>query len=355
MIWGEYLDGAARSKKIDSGGARMVALGPLEEPDGVCSTTLSVALAKRLGFRRDVLACEAACCADGQGSKLELLGMNKPSGWCANEGTLARALMITGHGLHTGRNVQVRVLPREAGAGQGGILFKRMRDGQMLAELAVSPQVRHAQPLCTALKNAEGTTVRTVEHLLAALLACEIDHAVVELDAEEVPILDGSAAPWISAIRACGRTSLAARKRFIRVLKSVEVSDGTGNARRELRLDPSSGYGFRVRDEMKGFDEFEWRGELTPAVFASEIAASRSYGRIKWAVPAIAAGYLSGQPILRGARISCTAAIVGKRVLGGCAWRMSSCGTGCLIWWVILRCWARRCLRKYRRSGLVTR
>lgn len=60
-----------------------------------------------------------------------------------------------------------------------------------------------------------------------------------------------------------------------------------------------------------------WGGVLTPDVFAAEIAPSRSYGRIKWAIPAIVAGYLRGVPILRGARPSCTASIVGSRVVGG--------------------------------------
>ncbi len=243
--------------------------------------------------------------------------MSAPAGWHASVGTLARELVLSGHGLHTGRRVQVRILPVHAAGQAHGVVFRRMRAGRELAVLPVDPALRRAQPLCTMLREPGGIAVRTVEHLLASLLTCEIDHAVVELDAEEVPILDGSATPWVDAIRACGRTALPAPKRFIRVLRELVVTDGTGAARREMRIEPAPRYELSVRNDLKGFGDMHWEGALTPEVFAAEIAPSRSYGRVKWAVPAIVAGYLRGVPILRGARPSCTASIVGDRVLGG--------------------------------------
>jgi UDP-3-O-[3-hydroxymyristoyl] N-acetylglucosamine deacetylase len=198
-----------------------------------------------------------------------------------------------------------------------GVVFRRIAHGRTLATLAVDPALRRAQPLCTMLRNADGVGVRTIEHLLASLLACEIDHAIVELDAEEVPILDGSATPWIDAIRACGRVALAAPKRFIRVLRPVVVMDGDDDQRREMRIEPATRYELSVHNDLRGFGDMHWDGAVTPATFATEIAPSRSYGRVKWAVPAIVAGYLRGVPILRGARPSCTASIVGNHVLGG--------------------------------------
>ncbi|KVN96272.1 UDP-3-O-[3-hydroxymyristoyl] N-acetylglucosamine deacetylase [Burkholderia ubonensis] len=243
--------------------------------------------------------------------------MIAPAGWTGSQGTLARELTITGHGLHTGRRVSVRILPADPESGVTGVVFRRVARGRTLVTLAVAPALRRAQPLCTMLRNADGVGVRTVEHLLASLLACEIDHAIVELDAEEVPILDGSAKPWVDAIRACGRVALAAPKRFIRVLRPVVVSDGAGDQRREMRIEPAPRYELSVRNDLRGFGDMHWEGALTPAAFAAEIAPSRSYGRVKWAVPAILAGYVRGVPILRGARPSCTASIVGNRVLGG--------------------------------------
>ena len=243
--------------------------------------------------------------------------MNAPAGWNCREGTLARPLTLSGHGLHTGRRVNVRILP--AGAdGPHGIVFRRMQGTRVLAELAVSPTLRRGQPLCTMLESADGVRVRTVEHLLASLLTCEIDRATVELDAEEVPIMDGSAQPWIEAIRACGRTELPHAKRFIRVLRPVKIADGEGTRdERSISIEPSSAYEMAVHNDLRGFGALRWDGAVTPASFAEEIAPSRSYGRVKWAIPAILAGYVRGMPILRGARLSCTAAIVGNRVLGG--------------------------------------
>jgi UDP-3-O-[3-hydroxymyristoyl] N-acetylglucosamine deacetylase len=243
--------------------------------------------------------------------------MSAPAGWQVTQGTLARELTMRGHGLHTGRAVNVRILPVRDAAASPGIVFRRLDKGREVARLPADPVLRRAQPLCTMLRAPDGHGVRTVEHLLASLLACEIDHAIVEIDAEEVPILDGSALPWIEAIRACGRDELVQPKRFIRVLKPVEVVDGSGGQRHEMRIEPAPGYEMCVRNDLKGFGGMQWEGTLTPDVFASEIAPSRSYGRVKWAVPAIIAGYVRGTPILRGARPSCTASIVGNRVLGG--------------------------------------
>lgn len=232
-------------------------------------------------------------------------------GWASNQGTLARELRLYGRGLHTGKRVNVRVHPERVGH---GIVFRRMRGGQQLALLPASAALRLGQPLCTALQNADGWRVRTVEHLLAALLACQIDHATVEIDAEEVPILDGSAQPWLQAIEACGRLPLDAPKRFLRILKTVAVEDG---GMHRTIIEPADHYAMSVTNDLKGFGEMNWQGIIDPASFASDIAPSRSYGRLRWAVPAILFGYLRGQPILRGARPSCTATIVGSGVIGG--------------------------------------
>ncbi|PYE16579.1 UDP-3-O-[3-hydroxymyristoyl] N-acetylglucosamine deacetylase [Paraburkholderia silvatlantica] len=247
--------------------------------------------------------------------------MRAPAGWASSEGTLARELVMSGHGLHTGRRVQVRIHPAPDAHAGHGIVFRRVQAGREVATLRVDPALREAQPLCTMLRAREGSNkgkgVRTVEHLLASLLVGGIDHAIVELDAEEVPILDGSAAPWIAAIEACGRTSLARLKRFIRVKKPVVVSDGALAQRREMRIEPCERYEISVRNDLKGFGDMHWEGALTPEVFAREIAPSRSYGRVKWALPAIVAGYVKRTPVLRGARLSCTASILGNRVIGG--------------------------------------
>ncbi|MDR5757598.1 UDP-3-O-acyl N-acetylglycosamine deacetylase [Caballeronia sp. LZ035] len=245
--------------------------------------------------------------------------IHAPAGWQREQGTLARELEIEGRGLHTGRRVKVRIVPVDPAVrgARAGIWFERSRGGRKLAAVPVDPSLRHGQPLCTMLRSSDGTGIRTVEHLLASLLTQEIDHATVHLDAEEVPILDGSATPWCDALRDAGRAPLAHGKRFVRVLKAVTVEQADGKEVRRMCIEPSDRYELDVRTDLRGFPDLRWQGTVTPAAFASEIAPSRSYGRLKWAVLAIAAGIVTGKPILRGARPSSTATIVGNSVMGG--------------------------------------
>ena len=237
-----------------------------------------------------------------------------PAGWSTRLGTLARELYLEGHGLHTGRRVSVRILPVASERQDQGIVFRRLRSGRLLGELPARPEAWCKQPLCTTLRSKSGMKIRTTEHLMAALLMCEIDSATVELDAEEVPILYGGAAQWVRAIRECGRADLPAAKRFIKVLHQfvVECPDSPSYA-----ISPAQGYMLETDIRPDDFPTNRWKGLLTPATFPIELAAARSYGHLRWAVPAILAGYLTGKPILRGAMSACLAVIARRRVLGG--------------------------------------
>ena len=161
-----------------------------------------------------------------------------PLGWSSREATLERELRITGRGLHTGRKVLVRILPDPEKKAGGGIVFRRMRGADCLSEARTSYSLWRKQPLCSTLQGTNGLLFRTVEHVLAALMMREIDHAVVALDAEEVPILDGGAAEWLRALDAAGRAVLTAPKRFIRVAKPLEYVFGSIS---RYRADPSAG------------------------------------------------------------------------------------------------------------------
>ncbi len=238
-----------------------------------------------------------------------------PAGWDSIAGTLARELCMHGRGLHTGRRVTVRILPMQPGAARRGIVFRRVKSGQILAELPVRPDLWRKHPLCSTLQAENGAQVRTVEHLLAALLMSEIDEAVVELDAEELPIFDGGAERWIAAIKGCGRVPLTRRKRFIRLLRPFAMEFPEAKSR--YVIDPASVYAVSCSCKSAGFPRMRWTGRLTPASFAREVAPARSYGAVKWAIPAIVSGLVAGTPILRGASFSSVAAIWGNRVIGG--------------------------------------
>ncbi|GJE44152.1 UDP-3-O-acyl-N-acetylglucosamine deacetylase [Methylobacterium soli] len=226
------------------------------------------------------------------------------------QATIAAAFACQGRGLHTGRHTNVRVTPAEAGT---GIVFRRqLRSGRTISVPALW-QARVSQPLCTALQAPDGTLVRTVEHLLAALRALAIDNAQVELDGEELPIFDGSAAPWCAAIRDAGRVDLAVPCSRIRVRRTVEVRDG----RRSLRIEPATSLSIAASLSLSHFGELRWEGMITPEIFERDLAPSRSFGRLKWALPAKLYAYATGRPLLRGANFSTTAAIYRDRIIGG--------------------------------------
>ncbi|MEA1835103.1 UDP-3-O-acyl-N-acetylglucosamine deacetylase [Methylobacterium durans] len=226
------------------------------------------------------------------------------------QATLAGAVTRSGRGLHTNRFATVRVVPAEAGT---GIVFRRRMPDGAVASVPALWQYQVTQPLCTALQAPEGPLVRTVEHLLAALSAFAIDNAVVEIDAEELPIFDGSALPWCAAIREAGRAVLDAPRRRIRVRRHVEVRDG----RRALSIAPADALVVEAELALAHLGAMRWEGRIGPDTFEGALAPARSFGRLKWALPLKLYAYATGRPILRGARFGTTAAIVGGRVVGG--------------------------------------
>lgn len=136
--------------------------------------------------------------------------------------TLGAAIGCTGVGVHTGRKVHLTLKPAEAGA---GIRFRRTdQDAEVAARFDRVVDTR----LCTVLAPEGRPEVRigTVEHVMAALAAAGVDNALVELDGPEVPILDGSAAPFLFLIGCAGTVAQDAPRRAIRILEPVSVNDG---------------------------------------------------------------------------------------------------------------------------------
>lgn len=227
----------------------------------------------------------------------------------AKQGTLAQDFEIAGRSLHTGRRCRVHARPADPGH---GIVFHR-RIGERVVAVPARIDLAISQPLCTALRAPDGTIVRTVEHLLAAFMAMGIDNAAIGIDEEELPIFDGSAMPWVDAITRAGRIEQPAPRSAIRVLAEVEYRDD----KHHLVIEPAPRYEIQVSNELAGFGPMNWQGPVTAETFRTELAASRSFGRIRWALPAMLYGFLTGKPLLRGARLSSTAAILGSRIIGG--------------------------------------
>jgi UDP-3-O-[3-hydroxymyristoyl] N-acetylglucosamine deacetylase len=130
--------------------------------------------------------------------------------------------------------------------------------------------------LCTVIGNDHGVTVGTVEHLLAALRGLSIDNCIVEIDSKEVPIMDGSAAPFVDAIDEAGIRELSAARKFLKVLKPIRVEEGESWG----ELVPHSGFHIDVEIDFDtpliGRQRLAF--EMSPGVFRNEIARARTFG-----------------------------------------------------------------------------
>ncbi len=141
--------------------------------------------------------------------------------------TLKTPISCTGIGLHSGEKTSMTLRPAPANS---GIVFERT-DLQNGARLFPARYDYVSDTfLCTTLTNASGATLATIEHVMAALAGCGIDNAVVEVNSAELPIMDGSASPFVFLIECAGIETLDASRRAIRIRKPVAVEDGDRRA-----------------------------------------------------------------------------------------------------------------------------
>ncbi|MGB5620961.1 MAG: UDP-3-O-acyl-N-acetylglucosamine deacetylase [Gammaproteobacteria bacterium] len=187
--------------------------------------------------------------------------------------TLKNPVRATGVGLHTGEKVFLTLAPAPANT---GIVFRRT-DLDPVAEIRAEADKVGDTMLGTTLIR-DGVRVATVEHLLSALAGLGVDNAYVELSASEVPIMDGSAAPFVFLVQAAGIVEQNVPKRFIRIRRPVVVEDGDKWA----RLDPFDG--FKVNFEIE-FDHPIFKAHLRRASmdfsstsYLNEVARARTFG-----------------------------------------------------------------------------
>lgn len=149
--------------------------------------------------------------------------------------TLKNVIRATGVGLHTGDKVMMTLRPAPANT---GILFRRV-DLDPMAVVPADPHLVGDTDLSTTLVK-DGVRVATIEHLMSALAGLGIDNLVIDLTASEVPIMDGSAGPFAFLIQSAGIAEQEAPKRFIRILKPVEVRDAKED--KWVRFEPYDGF-----------------------------------------------------------------------------------------------------------------
>jgi UDP-3-O-[3-hydroxymyristoyl] N-acetylglucosamine deacetylase len=204
----------------------------------------------------------------------------------ASQRTLKTRIGCRGVGLHSGQKVTMRLLPA---APDTGIVFRRTDAG---AEILASWVNTIESPRCTTLSNGEGITICTVEHLMAALAGAEIDNAIVELDGPEVPIMDGSSAPFLFLIECAGLVEQDAARRAIKVLKPVSVIEEGATA----ALLP--GHGFSMSFEISFANPLISRQDICvgfdAATFKAELSRARTFGLLHEVDRLRAAGFGRG-------------------------------------------------------------
>jgi UDP-3-O-[3-hydroxymyristoyl] N-acetylglucosamine deacetylase len=209
----------------------------------------------------------------------------------AKQTTLREQIAVSGIGVHSGSPVTLTLNPADDDT---GILFQRVAgNGAVEREIRADVRAVTATEFATVLGDASGPLCSTAEHLLAALRGLGVDNVLVEIDGPEVPIMDGSAAPFVDAIDQAGLTARALPRRYIEVIKPVRVAKD--NAFGELR--PYS-HGFRVEAEIE-FDHPLIRHQalaldIEAETFRSEIAGARTFGFMKDVAKLWSAGYALG-------------------------------------------------------------
>lgn len=136
--------------------------------------------------------------------------------------TVQKMVKTTGVGLHSGNKVTLTIKPAPANAG-----IKLVRTDLVPAVVipALAEQVRETT-MCTALVNNDGVRISTIEHLFAALAGLGIDNAIIEVDAAEIPIMDGSASPFVFLLQSAGIEQQSAAKKYLKIKRTVRVEDG---------------------------------------------------------------------------------------------------------------------------------
>lgn len=190
----------------------------------------------------------------------------------AKQTTLEQSISLTGIGVHSGAPVSITLHPADA---HSGICFSVTKGNQEIEIPAHCDNIENLT-LCTVLGSGCGAVVATVEHLMAALRGLSIDNVLVEIDSGEVPIMDGSAMPFVRAIEEAGIAELQAPRRFIKLLKPIRVEENGCWG----ELLPYNGFHIEVEIDFTTpvIGRQKFASEMNPGVFRDELARARTFG-----------------------------------------------------------------------------
>jgi UDP-3-O-[3-hydroxymyristoyl] N-acetylglucosamine deacetylase len=218
--------------------------------------------------------------------------------------TLKNAIHCSGIGLHSGERATMTLHPAEENT---GIVFRRSDIGGRGAVIPARWDRVVETTLCTTLGNEDGVKVCTVEHLMSAFAGLGIDNVVVEVKGPEVPIMDGSAAPFVFLIECAGIVQQAAPRRAIEVLRPVRIRDGAV----AVSLAPAEEWRVTCAIEFESAVIGRQTAAMTvaPAAYRTEIARARTFGFHHEVVQLIESG------LARGGSMENAVVVSGDRVL----------------------------------------
>ncbi len=180
--------------------------------------------------------------------------------------TIKNTVNAIGVGLHSGTKVKLTMQPAPV---DSGIIFRRV-DFEPPVEFPSSALTVGETKMASTLTH-ERAKISTVEHVMSACAGLGIDNLYIDVSAEEIPIMDGSAASFVYLLQQAGKQEQGAPKKFIRILKPVEVREGTGNHEKWARLEPYHGF------KLKFFIEFNH-----PAVDGTNQTAEVDFGSVSY-------------------------------------------------------------------------
>ncbi len=190
--------------------------------------------------------------------------------------TIQNSIPITNIGLHSGKPVNMVIHPADE---NHGLVFRRtdMDEGKNLIPVMYD-HVTDTR-MCTLVSNEHGARVGTIEHLMAALRACNVDNALIDIDASEVPIMDGSSIDFVRAIDAAGLKEQSAPRKAIKILKEVKVTEGD----KIVTLSPSDVpvYAGRIEFPHAVIGAQGYELVLTGDNFRNDVANCRTFGFLK--------------------------------------------------------------------------
>lgn len=187
--------------------------------------------------------------------------------------TLKDSITCVGRGLHTGLQVVMTIMPADANT---GYTFVRRDLDPSRSEISARWHNVTDTRLSTTITNNRGSRVSTVEHLLAALYACNIDNARIVLDAPEVPIMDGSSRPYVQLIEQIGRQRQDAQRRAIVIKKPLHVREGEKEA--GFHPHPQATVDMEIHFDDSAIGKQRFVTPISAEIFANDLAAARTFG-----------------------------------------------------------------------------